>query len=47
LPRPPANPEGGVACKHEDQSMLAEFWEFDQKMIHEKYSTLVKSFNAG
>jgi len=27
----------------EDQVMLAEFWEFDRKMIHEKYKAVVKS----
>lgn len=26
----------------EDQAMLAEFWEFDRKMIHEKYEAVVK-----
>ena len=26
----------------EDQAMLAEFWEFDQKMIHEKYRSVVE-----
>ncbi len=26
----------------EDQSMLAEFWEFDRKMIHEKYGSVVE-----
>jgi hemerythrin-like domain-containing protein len=25
----------------EDQAMLAEFWEFDRKMIHEKYRLVV------
>ncbi len=25
----------------EDQAMLAEFWEFDRKMIHEKYKAVV------
>jgi hemerythrin-like domain-containing protein len=25
----------------EDQAMLAEFWEFDRKMIHEKYRSVV------
>jgi hemerythrin-like domain-containing protein len=25
----------------EDQDMLAEFWEFDRKMIHEKYESMV------
>jgi hemerythrin-like domain-containing protein len=28
----------------EDQSMLAEFWEFDRKMIHEKYRSVVEGF---
>ena len=26
----------------EEQAMLAEFWEFDRKMIHEKYKTVVE-----
>ena len=26
----------------EDQAMLEEFWEFDRKMIHEKYESLVE-----
>ena len=26
----------------EDQAMLSEFWEFDRRMIHEKYETLVE-----
>jgi hemerythrin-like domain-containing protein len=30
--------------KDEDQAMLAEFWEFDRKMIHEKYKAVVKGF---
>ncbi len=30
----------------EDQAMLAEFWEFDRKMIHEKYKSVVKEFEA-
>ena len=30
----------------EDQTMLAEFWEFDRKMIHEKYKTLVEGFEV-
>ena len=25
----------------EDQAMLAEFWDFDRKMIHEKYTSVV------
>ncbi|MFH0974396.1 MAG: hemerythrin domain-containing protein [Spirochaetota bacterium] len=28
----------------EDQAMLAEFWDFDRKMIHEKYEAVVKEF---
>jgi hemerythrin-like domain-containing protein len=28
----------------EDQAMLNEFWEFDRKMIHEKYKTMIKEF---
>ncbi|MBW1781771.1 MAG: hemerythrin domain-containing protein [Deltaproteobacteria bacterium] len=28
----------------EDQAMLAEFWEFDRKMIHEKYKSIVEEF---
>jgi hemerythrin-like domain-containing protein len=28
----------------EDQSMLKEFWEFDRKMIHEKYRSVVDGF---
>ncbi len=30
----------------EDQAMLAEFWEFDRKMIHEKYKSLVEGFEG-
>ena len=30
----------------EDQAMLAEFWEFDRMMIHEKYKSLVKGFES-
>jgi hemerythrin-like domain-containing protein len=30
----------------EDQALLAEFWEFDRKMIHEKYKALVKEFEG-
>jgi hypothetical protein len=26
----------------EDKAMLAEFWEFDRKMIHEKYKSVVE-----
>jgi len=32
--------------EREDQAMLAEFWEFDRKMIHEKYKAVVKGFGA-
>ena len=27
----------------EDQAMLEEFWEFDRKMIHEKYKSVVET----
>ena len=30
----------------EDQGMLAEFWEFDRKMIHEKYKPVVKELET-
>ena len=30
----------------EDQAILAEFWEFDRKMIHEKYKTLIEGFES-
>jgi hemerythrin-like domain-containing protein len=30
----------------EDQAMLAEFWEFDRRMIHEKYTAVVREFDA-
>jgi hypothetical protein len=26
----------------EDQALLAEFWEFDRKMIHEKYKAVIE-----
>jgi hemerythrin-like domain-containing protein len=30
--------------EQEDQAMLNEFWEFDRKMIHEKYISLIELF---
>jgi hemerythrin-like domain-containing protein len=30
----------------EDQAMLAEFWEFDRKMIHEKYESVVEGLET-
>ncbi len=30
--------------EQEDQAMLDEFWEFDRKMIHEKYILVVEEF---
>ncbi len=33
--------------EEEDQSMLEEFWEFDRKMIHEKYDAVVQSLEDG
>ena len=32
--------------KEEEQAILKEFWEFDRKMIHEKYETLVQELRA-
>ena len=32
--------------EEEDQAMLAEFWEFDRKLIHEKYNAVLKDFEA-
>jgi hemerythrin-like domain-containing protein len=32
--------------EEEDRTMLAEFWEFDRKMIHEKYKALVEVFEG-
>jgi hemerythrin-like domain-containing protein len=30
----------------EDQAMLAEFWEFDRKMIHDKYRSVVEGLET-
>jgi len=30
----------------EDQAILAEFWEFDRKMIHEKYKSLIEGLES-
>ena len=30
----------------EDQAMLAEFWEFDRRMIHEKYYSVVEELET-
>jgi hemerythrin-like domain-containing protein len=32
--------------EEEEQAMIKEFWEFDRKMIHEKYETLVQELRA-
>jgi hemerythrin-like domain-containing protein len=32
--------------EEEDQAMLVEFWEFDRKMIHEKYKSVVEGFEC-
>jgi len=29
--------------EQEDQAMLDEFWEFDKKMIHEKYKSVIEA----
>ena len=33
--------------KQEQDAMLAEFWEFDRKLIHEKYDKLVLTLETG
>ena len=33
--------------KEEQDRMLAEFWEFDKNMIHEKYKKVVEQLSAG
>ena len=33
--------------EEEDQAMLAEFWEFDRKMIHDKYKLVVEELEKG
>jgi hemerythrin-like domain-containing protein len=30
--------------EEEDRAMLSEFWEFDKKLIHEKYESIVTAF---
>ncbi|HHO47982.1 MAG TPA: cation-binding protein [Desulfobacteraceae bacterium] len=37
----------GYLSEEEDQAMLAEFLEFDRKMIHEKYLSVVEEMEAG
>jgi len=32
--------------KEEDRAMIAEFWEFDRKMIQEKYKAVIKGFEG-
>jgi hemerythrin-like domain-containing protein len=32
--------------EEEEQAMLAEFWEFDRKMIHQKYQAVVAGIEA-
>jgi hemerythrin-like domain-containing protein len=32
--------------KDEQEKMLAEFWEFDRKMIHEKYNKVVEEYSG-
>jgi hypothetical protein len=33
--------------REEQDVMLNEMWEFDRKMIHEKYTKLVEKFEGG
>ncbi len=32
--------------EQEDQAMLGEFWDFDRKMIHEKYKSVIETFEG-
>jgi hemerythrin-like domain-containing protein len=32
--------------KREQDAMLQEFWEFDRKLIHEKYQKVVERFES-
>ena len=32
--------------KDEQEKMLAEFWEFDRKMIHEKYNKIFEEYSS-
>jgi hemerythrin-like domain-containing protein len=34
----------GYFTDEEDQAILRDFWEFDRKMIHEKYESVVEGF---
>ena len=36
----------GYFTDEEDQAMLKEFWEFDRKMIHEKYKSVVEQLET-
>jgi hemerythrin-like domain-containing protein len=36
----------GCFTDEEDQAMLAEFWEFDRKIIHEKYKSVVEDLEG-
>ena len=33
---------GKYCSEQEDKAMLIEFWEFDRKMIHEKYKSVIQ-----
>ena len=37
----------GYFTDEEDQALLAGFWEFDRKMIHEKYEAVVEALIIG
>ena len=37
----------GYFSEQEQKSMLDEFWEFDRKMIHEKYKSVVEALEKG
>jgi len=37
----------GYFSKQEQADMLNEFWEFDRKLVHEKYKKIVEEFENG
>jgi len=36
----------GILTEAEDRALLAAFWDFDRKMIHEKYASVVEGLHA-
>jgi len=36
----------GYLSKEEDQALIDQFWDFDRKMIHEKYKAVIESLGG-